>query len=403
MDIFSFPVSVLLGVAFILLAYILHRYGAGTALVRVLSSRGAAIISLSAVSIIMAVDGVWSVGIAHSLWLGITLPIVTLCLALTLLDGFKLRKSPCFLLCHGGLFIIVFASYFGAADVEKMKIALREGGEPQSCAYHMDGSLAPLPFELSLSSFETEYYEGTDRPRQYRSKMLIGGQAFETSVNHPCRHRGYAFFQDGFTGEYSVIGISRDPWLPLVYIGMSILAVGCLLLLAGKWRLGVAIPVALVVAAAFTAVSMARINLGTLMPVLRSLWFVPHLIVYMVAYSLMAVALVLSLFQTFSKGRKSDGSLVDSMLRISSALIAIGMLCGSVWARQAWGDYWAWDPKECLAAVTWLLTLVYIHIQPRHRRGLLCVLVAAFIALQFTWYGVKYLPSASNSMHTYNS
>lgn len=401
MDIFSFPVSVLLGVAFLMLVYMLHRYAGGSKVVRALSDRRAAIVSMSVIAILMTVEGVFALGLYHSVVFIVSIPVFLLCLGLATLSG--LHGRSCFLLCHGGLFIIVFASYFGAADVEKMKIALREGGEPQSCAYHMDGSLAPLPFELSLSSFETEYYEGTDRPRQYRSKMLIGGQAFETSVNHPCRYRGYAFFQDGFTGEYSVIGISRDPWLPLVYIGMSILAVGCLLLLAGKWRLGVAIPVALVVAAAFTAVSMARINLGTLMPVLRSLWFVPHLIVYMVAYSLMAVALVLSLFQTFSKGRKSDGSLVDSMLRISSALIAIGMLCGSVWARQAWGDYWAWDPKECLAAVTWLLTLVYIHIQPRHRRGLLCVLVAAFIALQFTWYGVKYLPSASNSMHTYNS
>lgn len=118
----------------------------------------------------------------------------------------------------------------------------------------------------------------------------------------------------------------------------------------------------------------------------------------MVAYSLMAIALILALVN-----RRKFTLTVDRMVAASSALIAIGMLCGAVWARQAWGDYWTWDPKECLAAVTWTISLIYLHICREKRKILTAVLALAFIALQFTWYGVNYLPSADKSLHTYNT
>lgn len=395
-DIFSFPVSALGGAAFLLLIYILHKYAGESAWVRALSGRCAAVISLICLSLLMAIEGVFALGLQHSIFFVVAIPVFLLSIGLSLLKG--LRGKACFLLCHGGLFLMIFASYFGAADVQQMKLALREGGEPAHEAYYLDGTLAPLPFSLALSKFEVEYYNGTQLPKQYISTLSIDGQCFKTSVNHPCHHAGFYFFQDGTSGEYSVIGLRRDPWLPLVYLGMIILASGCVLLLAGKWKLTVLLPVAIVVAAVFTVVSIARINFGTLMPALRSLWFVPHLIVYMIAYSLMALALVLAIFS-----RNKSAALVDRMVRISSSLIAIGMLCGSVWAFHAWGDYWAWDPKECLAAVTWLITVLYIHLSSGKRKALLAVLLAGFIALQFTWYGVNYLPSASKSMHTYNT
>lgn len=74
-------------------------------------------------------------------------------------------------------------------------------------------------------------------------------------------------------------------------------------------------------------------------------------------------------------------------------------------AHRTWGDYWAWNPKECWAAVTWLLTQAHVHMSPMKKKkawALLDVLLLAFGSLQITWYGVNYLPSASESMHTYN-
>ena len=51
------------------------------------------------------------------------------------------------------------------------------------------------------------------------------------------------------------------------------------------------------------------------------------------------------------------------LLQTSSCLLLIGMLCGAVWAKQAWGDYWTWDPKECWAMATWMLTLIGMHLR----------------------------------------
>ena len=88
------------------------------------------------------------------------------------------------------------------------------------------------------------------------------------------------------------------------------------------------------------------------------------------------------------------------------------MLSGCVWAKQAWGNYWSWDPKETWAAATWCAYLVYIHLRlggsrvavsrltARNRWA--CVwLIAAFVLLQMCWYGVNFLPGAADSMHSY--
>ena len=41
--------------------------------------------------------------------------------------------------------------------------------------------------------------------------------------------------------------------------------------------------------------------------------------------------------------------------------MTLGMLMGALWAKEAWGHYWSWDPKETWAAITWLAYLVYVH------------------------------------------
>lgn len=117
----------------------------------------------------------------------------------------------------------------------------------------------------------------------------------------------------------------------------------------------------------------------------------------------MALALLAMLVNTI-KGRKAEkphADLPGNLFRSSAALLIIGMLTGSVWAWQAWGDYWAWDPKENWAAVTWFVALMFLHLKDRGNKKALTIAIIAFLALQITWYGVDYLPSATNSMHTY--
>ncbi len=49
------------------------------------------------------------------------------------------------------------------------------------------------------------------------------------------------------------------------------------------------------------------------------------------------------------------------ILGLGFPLLTIGILSGAVWANEAWGSYWSWDPKETWALITWLVFAVYFH------------------------------------------
>lgn len=153
-----------------------------------------------------------------------------------------------------------------------------------------------------------------------------------------------------------------------------------------------------------------EIHNKTLMPALQSPWFAPHVIVYMFAYATLGAAAIMAIYLLwFKKGRqagKQEMDLCDNLVRVGLAFMTFGMLFGALWAKEAWGHYWSWDPKETWAAATWIAYLVYIHFR-EHQNGkyrlALSVLVISFILLQMCWYGINYLPSAQGvSVHTYN-
>jgi cytochrome c-type biogenesis protein CcsB len=41
--------------------------------------------------------------------------------------------------------------------------------------------------------------------------------------------------------------------------------------------------------------------------------------------------------------------------------LTLGIISGAVWANEAWGSYWSWDPKETWALITWLVFAIYLH------------------------------------------
>ena len=49
------------------------------------------------------------------------------------------------------------------------------------------------------------------------------------------------------------------------------------------------------------------------------------------------------------------------IISLGFPLLTIGILSGAVWANEAWGSYWNWDPKETWALITWLIFAVYLH------------------------------------------
>lgn len=403
-QVLEFPSSALLAVSFLLTVFAMHNYAGGNRIVKLLSSIKTARILLALGAVLLAIEGTWSIQL-HGSYIFVSYTLIFLMsLGLAILNGIQHKAKPGFLLNHTGIFLIVWAALFGAPDVMKTK-AVVYTGETVNYAYTLDGKMMPIPFDITLQDFHIDYYDDGSSPKQFTSRIMVDDEQMETSVNSPASYQGYTIYQDSYDwehGQYSILQLVRDPWLPIVYLGMALLAMGSVMLLFGKWRTKFVIPVTLVLTVLFTIFSVAKINFGTMMPALRSWWFVPHVFIYMVAYSLMAISLVMWLMGR-SKGKDQWMSLSDNLMRSSSALLIVGMLTGSVWARQAWGDYWAWDPKENWAAVTWFVSLMHLHLQDKRRWKAIVILVLAFLALQITWYGVNYLPSAADSMHTYNN
>ena len=49
------------------------------------------------------------------------------------------------------------------------------------------------------------------------------------------------------------------------------------------------------------------------------------------------------------------------LIGIGFSFLTIGILSGAVWANEAWGSYWSWDPKETWALITWIVFAIYLH------------------------------------------
>ena len=169
-----------------------------------------------------------------------------------------------------------------------------------------------------------------------------------------------------------------------------------------KWILSFSTVLALV----FICVNLFKpeIHDKTLMPALQSPWFAPHVIVYMFAYAVFGVATLMAVWMLI-KSKAVEESL-DNLVYVGLAFMTIGMLFGALWAKEAWGHYWSWDPKETWAAITWFAYLIYIHYRqlPKQKPRLaLWILILSFILRQMCWWGINYLPSAQgSSVHTYS-
>ena len=172
-----------------------------------------------------------------------------------------------------------------------------------------------------------------------------------------------------------------------------------------KWLLSFSALLAIV----FTCINIFRpeIHSKNLMPALQSHWFVPHVMVYILSYAMFAAAVITS-FMQLSKLKKGTPDkqlyrLMDNLVYTGFGFLMLGMLMGCVWAKEAWGYYWSWDPKETWAFVTAAAYLVFIHkrLHNPHSKITLWILPIAFILLIITWIGVNYLPSAQGSIHIY--
>jgi cytochrome c-type biogenesis protein CcsB len=80
------------------------------------------------------------------------------------------------------------------------------------------------------------------------------------------------------------------------------------------------------------------------------------------------------------------------IIAVGLPLLTVGIITGAWWAKEAWGAYWQWDPKETAALTSWIIYAMYMHLHTRNAwRGLRSawVSVVGFISIMFCYLGVN--------------
>jgi cytochrome c-type biogenesis protein CcsB len=197
-------------------------------------------------------------------------------------------------------------------------------------------------------------------------------------------------------------------------------------------------------------------NSAPLVPALKSNWLMMHVSVMMISYSTLMVGAVMAItflivtagqqvelqgnslgiggYRLDSNADLTDGSSATTMptgnvatmtratvtlspQRLSLAqtldnvsyriiglgfpLLTIGIIAGGVWANEAWGSYWSWDPKETWALITWLFFAAYLHSRiTKGWQGRKPAILAAtgFVVIWICYLGVNIL---GKGLHSY--
>nr|AWH03840.1 cytochrome c biogenesis protein [Asclepias aff. puberula ShS-2018]AWH07232.1 cytochrome c biogenesis protein [Asclepias lemmonii]AWH08968.1 cytochrome c biogenesis protein [Asclepias quinquedentata]AWH09047.1 cytochrome c biogenesis protein [Asclepias senecionifolia] len=91
------------------------------------------------------------------------------------------------------------------------------------------------------------------------------------------------------------------------------------------------------------------------------------------------------------------------IISLGFLFLTIGILSGAVWANEAWGSYWNWDPKETWAFITWIVFAIYLHTRTnRNPQGTNSAIVACigFLIIWICYFGVNLL---GLGLHSYGS
>jgi len=156
-------------------------------------------------------------------------------------------------------------------------------------------------------------------------------------------------------------------------------------------------------------------SITPLMPALQSRWRVAHVLTAIVSYSAFAIAFGLGLCYLITiPGKASFGlssekiergnfleKLMFNSVVVGFIFLTLLLITGSIWAEDAWGSWWSWDPKETWALITWIIYAVYLHLHPRpewHGRKGCYLCVIGFACVLFTLLGVSFF---MGGLHSY--
>ena len=158
-----------------------------------------------------------------------------------------------------------------------------------------------------------------------------------------------------FCGLAAAAVVLRKPQFRALWV-FVLVPVLILLTVSGKWLYTHAAPV---------------------MPALQSYWLPIHVSVVSLGSGVFLVAGVASILFLLKMSRFGDGALAGVVSRLPDAqsldriayrttifafpVFGFGVIFGAIWAEEAWGRYWGWDPKETLSFIAWVVYAAYLH------------------------------------------
>lgn len=171
------------------------------------------------------------------------------------------------------------------------------------------------------------------------------------------------------------------------------------LIFSYRYRIKAAGSIVMLMSALLVFMLIALMNgklaaVSPLMPALKSPWLTAHVITAAVSYSAFTLAAGLAIIQFFPVGQAIKDDFTNLLVKGGFGLLSLSIVLGAIWAEQAWGQYWSWDPKETWALITWLIYAIYLHLyRSREWSGSYArwMVIGGFLLVMFTFFGVNYL------------
>lgn len=307
------------------------------------------------------------------------------------------------------LFLVLLGLAIGQIYHRQYQQVLFEKGTASALVADHSGMAYTMPFTTQLKQLDFDKYP-SGKTKQIKATVCFqdreSAQTLTVSVNQPVRYHQFQVYLDDYqtaNGQMPVrvhLMYVQQPAQIIVYVGLIALLLACLGWLvitcsralkhtSTKFWIGILILLTLVTAIIVVMNPMMRH--AEVPPILRSVWFLPHVIAYILSYTLLVAAFAFS----FAEWVKSDMEKQSyPLFQAGIALYSIGLVLGMLWAKATWGTFWGWDPKESAALITWIVcvTVCHVHHFKKHfAKSWFWMQLLCLLCLLFGWFGVQWL------------
>jgi len=154
--------------------------------------------------------------------------------------------------------------------------------------------------------------------------------------------------------------------------------------------------------------ALAPSAVAPVVPSLQSYWLVIHVLAMIVGIAFFTVGFGATLVYLWRRWKGQPFDAIRGVEEMSYRAIALGfpfyfiggLVFGGIWAKEAWGSYWEWDPKETAMLAAALVYAVYLHARVRwgpKSKAAIGLSIAGFLAVLYAWIGINYFVGGLHS------